>query len=61
MDITINGQAKNLAVEKGTPLLWEIRDEVGSTGTKFGCGVASCGNCIVHLDGKAVKSCAVYI
>ena len=57
MDITINGQAKRLEVEKGTPLLWVIRDEVGLTGTKFGCGAASCGNCTVHLNGKAVKEC----
>ena len=59
--ITINGQAKRLEAEKGTPLQWVIRDEVGLTGTKFGCGVASCGNCTVHLDGKTVKSCAVNI
>ena len=49
VDITINGQVKTLDVEKGTPLLWVIRDEVGLTGTKFGCGVASCGNCTVHM------------
>ena len=61
VDININGQAKKLEVEKGTPLLWVIRDEVGLTGTKFGCGVASCGNCTVHLDGKPVKSCAVNV
>ena len=61
VDLSLNGQAKTLDVEKGTPLLWVIRDEVGLTGTKFGCGVASCGNCTVHLDGKAVKSCTINI
>ena len=61
VDISINGKTRTLEVEKGTPLLWVIRDEVGLTGTKFGCGVSSCGNCTVHMDGKAIKSCTVNI
>ena len=55
--LTINGQAHTLAVEPDMPLLWAIRDVVGLTGTKFGCGQALCGACVVHLDGEAVRSC----
>ena len=61
VDITINGQGKTLDVEKGTPLLWVIRDEVGLTGTKFGCGMGLCGACTVHLNGEAVRSCQIEI
>ena len=56
--LTINGQPHELDVEEDTPLLWAIRDTVGLTGTKFGCGVAACGACTVHIDGEAVRSCS---
>ncbi|MEL6317388.1 MAG: (2Fe-2S)-binding protein [Pseudomonadota bacterium] len=55
--LTINGAEHVLDVDADTPLLWAIRDEVGLTGTKFGCGVAACGACTVHMDGEAVRSC----
>jgi isoquinoline 1-oxidoreductase alpha subunit len=54
---TINGKAVDVQAEPDTPLLWVIRDEVGLTGTKFGCGAALCGACTVHLDGKPIRSC----
>jgi len=53
----INGKAANANAETSTPLLWVIRDELGLTGTKFGCGAALCGACTVHLDGKPIRSC----
>ena len=53
----INGKAVNVQAEPDTPLLWVIRDEVGLTGTKFGCGAQLCGACTVHLDGVPVRSC----
>jgi isoquinoline 1-oxidoreductase alpha subunit len=58
-DITlnINGDAKTVAVDGATPLLWVLRDVLGMTGTKFGCGIAQCGACTVHLDGRAIRSC----
>ncbi|MBU6367375.1 MAG: (2Fe-2S)-binding protein [Gemmatimonadetes bacterium] len=59
--LTINGQTQALAVDPDTPLLWALRDTLGLTGTKFGCGVAQCGACTVHLDGQAVRSCAVTV
>src|SRR5213595_1098487 len=55
----VNGKAQQVDVTPDTPLLWAIRDVLGLTGTKFGCGVAQCGACTVHLDGKAVRSRAV--
>src|SRR3989475_4245983 len=55
--LTINGKTVDVDVDPGTPLLWAIREQVGLTGTKYGCGVALCGACTVHLDGKAVRSC----
>jgi isoquinoline 1-oxidoreductase subunit alpha len=58
-ELTINGKLRKLDVEDEMPLLWVLRDELGLTGTKFGCGVASCGACTVEMDGKAVRSCAV--
>ena len=61
LELAINGEKKTVDVGEGTPLLWVIRDELGLTGTKFGCGVASCGNCTIHLNGKAVKSCKVNV
>jgi isoquinoline 1-oxidoreductase alpha subunit len=54
---TLNGQPMALDVDPGTPILWALRDNVGLTGTKFGCGVAQCGACTVHLNGKPVRSC----
>ncbi len=55
--LTINGSAHTIDVEPETPLLWVLRDNVGLTGTKFGCGISQCGACTVHLDGQAVRSC----
>lgn len=59
--LTINGKSQLVDVPNDTPLLWVIRDIVGLTGTKFGCGIAQCGACTVHLDGKAVRSCVLPI
>ena len=55
--ITINGQARSVDVDGDTPLLWVLRDVLGMTGTKFGCGMALCGACTVHIDGTATRSC----
>ncbi len=57
----VNGQPRTLEVDPETPLLWAIRDELKLTGTKFGCGVALCGACTVHLDGEAVRSCQIQV
>ena len=57
--LTINGKALEVKVNPSTPLLWAIREQVGLTGTKYGCGVAQCGACTVHVDGKAVRSCVM--
>ena len=57
--LTINNQAHTLDVDPDMPLLWAIRDVVGLTGTKFGCGIAQCGACTVHLDGNPTRSCSV--
>ena len=59
VSLTINGQAKELDVEPDTPLLWAIREQAGLTGTKYGCGIAQCGACTVHVDGQPVRSCSV--
>lgn len=53
----VNGVEQNLDIEPDMPLLWAIRDELGMTGTKFGCGIAACGACTVHVNGAAVRSC----
>ena len=53
----VNGRAVQLTVDPDTPLLWALRDELGLTGTKYGCGAAQCGACTVHLDGQAIRSC----
>ena len=55
--LEINGRRQNVDLPGDTPLLWALRDELGLTGTKFGCGMALCGACTVHLDGQAVRSC----
>ena len=55
----VNGKAVNLDVEDDMPLLWALRDELGMTGTKFGCGIAACGACTVHIDGVATRSCVM--
>jgi isoquinoline 1-oxidoreductase alpha subunit len=55
--LTINGQSHTVQADPDTPLLWVLRDELEMTGTKYGCGVAQCGACTVHLDGTAVRSC----
>jgi isoquinoline 1-oxidoreductase subunit alpha len=55
--LTINGTTHDVDVDPNTPLLWVIREQVGLTGTKYGCGVAQCGACTVHLNGAAVRSC----
>ena len=57
--LTLNGETRELAVEPQTPLLWAIREQAGLTGTKYGCGVAQCGACSVHLNGKVVRSCSI--
>lgn len=57
--LTINGTRHQVDLPDDVPLLWVLRDEVGLTGTKFGCGVAACGACTVHIDGEAVRSCQV--
>ena len=57
--LTVNGQTQSLDLEPDTPLLWVIRDTLGLTGTKFGCGISACGACTVHLNGRAVRSCTL--
>jgi isoquinoline 1-oxidoreductase alpha subunit len=59
--LTINGLQKTVAVAGDTPLLWVLRDNLGLTGTKFGCGAGLCGACTVHIDGRPVRSCSVPI
>jgi len=57
--LTINGETRNVDVDPNTPLLWAIREQVGLTGTKYGCGVAQCGACTVHIDGTPIRSCSL--
>ena len=59
IQLNINGKTHQVEVEPDTPLLWVIREQVGLTGTKYGCGVAACGACTVHLDGQPARSCSV--
>jgi len=59
VSFTINGKATKVDVEPKTPLLWVIREHLNLTGTKFGCGIASCGACTVHINGQSARSCAV--
>ena len=56
---TVNGKAVTITAEPDTPLLWAIREELGLTGTKFGCGIAACGACSVHVNGEIMRSCSV--
>ncbi len=60
-NLTINGARHDVDAAEATPLLWVLRDVLGMTGTKFGCGIAQCGACTVHLDGVAVRSCQLAI
>ena len=55
--LQVNGRAQALDIDPGTPILWALRDTLGLTGTKFGCGAAQCGACTVHLNGQAIRSC----
>ncbi|TNC09654.1 (2Fe-2S)-binding protein [Methylobacterium terricola] len=57
--LNVNGSVREVEAEPDTPLLWVIREQVGLTGTKYGCGIAQCGACTVHIDGQAVRSCAM--
>jgi isoquinoline 1-oxidoreductase alpha subunit len=59
ISLNINGQSHNVDADPDTPLLWVIREWVGMTGTKYGCGIAQCGACTVHLDGVATRSCSI--
>lgn len=59
--LKINGRDHSVDLPDDVPLLWVLRDEIGLTGTKFGCGVAACGACTVHIDGEAVRSCQVAV
>ena len=57
--LTVNGKTHNVDVDPNTPLLWVLREQIGLTGTKYGCGIAACGACTVHVDGAAVRSCSM--
>ena len=59
--LTVNGRVKEVTVDPSTPLLWVLRDNLGLTGTKFGCGAGLCGACTAHVDGRPVRSCVVTI
>src|SRR6516225_2462155 len=59
IDLTVNGVRHSLEVAPETPLLWVIRDQLGLTGTKFSCGIAQCGACTLHIDGRPVRSCSL--
>jgi isoquinoline 1-oxidoreductase alpha subunit len=60
-DVTVNGATHHIEADEGTPLLWVLREQLGLTGTKFGCGIAACGACTVHIDGVATRSCSLPI
>ena len=57
--LTVNGKSHDIDADPNTPLLWVLREQVGLTGTKYGCGIAQCGACTVHIDGVAVRSCSL--
>jgi len=56
-EIVVNGLTRKVEAEDGTPLLWVLRDDLGLTGTKYGCGIGQCGSCTVHLDGQPIRAC----
>ncbi|QQS40249.1 MAG: (2Fe-2S)-binding protein [Acidobacteriota bacterium] len=59
--LTVNNKEYEVSSDPSTPLLWVLRDELGLTGTKYGCGIAQCGSCTVHMDGKPVRSCITFL
>jgi isoquinoline 1-oxidoreductase alpha subunit len=59
--LTVNGKAHDVNVEPDTPLLWVLREQIGLTGTKYGCGIAQCGACTVHINGQAVRACSLAV
>jgi isoquinoline 1-oxidoreductase subunit alpha len=59
IELMVNGESRSADVDEDTPLLWVLRESLGLTGTKFGCGIAACGACTVHIDGAATRSCSV--
>jgi aerobic-type carbon monoxide dehydrogenase small subunit (CoxS/CutS family) len=59
IQINVNGKSERVDVEPGTPLLWVLRDVLGLTGTKYGCGIAQCGACTVHVNGEPMRSCSI--
>jgi isoquinoline 1-oxidoreductase alpha subunit len=61
ISLTVNGKAHQVEVDPATPLLWVLRDTIGLTGTKYGCGIAQCGACTVHVDGEALRSCQIAV
>jgi len=61
MQLNVNGKSHEVDVEPTTPLLWAIREQIGLTGTKYGCGIAQCGACTVHIDGAAARACAITV
>jgi len=61
VSLTVNGKQTEIAAEPDTPLLWVLRDDLGLTGTKFGCGIAACGACTVHVNGDPVRSCSLSV
>ena len=61
VELQVNGKAVSVAAEPDTPLLWVMREDLGLTGTKFGCGIAACGACSVHIDGQLARSCSVAV
>ncbi len=60
-DLHINGEMQTVDVAQGTPLLWVLREHLGLTGTKYGCGIAQCGSCTIHLDGNPVRACILLV
>ncbi|HEX2646345.1 MAG TPA: 2Fe-2S iron-sulfur cluster-binding protein, partial [Candidatus Dormibacteraeota bacterium] len=58
LELKVNGTVRQVDVEDDTPLLWVLREQLGLTGTKFGCGIAACGACTVHVDGQAIRACS---
>ena len=59
IELNVNGKSHRVNVEPDTPLLWVLREQLGLTGTKYGCGIAQCGSCTVHVDGEAMRSCSL--